>query len=104
RPKGVGAIEAAIAGGQLYVSVISAWEVGLLSRPVRPRPLEFAPDPKTWFARFKALPGINEAPLTADIAIESSHLPGSSPKDPADRLLIATARHSNLVIVTRDRE
>ena len=49
-------------------------------------------------------PGVREAPFTADIAIESSHLPGAPPKDPADRLLIATARHLNLVLVTRDRE
>ena len=66
--------------------------------------MPFAPDPKTWFARFMAQPGVIEAPFTADIAIDSSHLPGTSPDDPADRLLIATARHLNLPLVTRDHE
>ncbi len=90
----------------VFVCVTSAWEVGLLSRTGpgrRPAP-SFLPDAKTWFARLLALPGIREAPITADIAIESSHLPGSPHGDPADRLIIATARHRGLPIVTRDRK
>jgi PIN domain nuclease of toxin-antitoxin system len=102
--RAIAAIDAARATAGVYVSPVSAWEIGLLSRPQRARPLEFAPDPKTWFARFMAQPGVREAPFTAEIAIESSHLPGVSPNDPADRLLIATARHLNLTLVTRDRE
>jgi PIN domain nuclease of toxin-antitoxin system len=102
--RAVSAIEGARAAGELYVSPVSAWEIGLLSRPERVRPLQFAPDPKTWFSRFMMQPGVREASFTADIAIESSHLPGPSPKDPADRLLIATARHLSLALVTRDRE
>jgi PIN domain nuclease of toxin-antitoxin system len=103
-PRAVAAIKQARAAGELYVSPISAWEIGLLSRPDRPRPMHFAPDPKTWFARLMAQPGVREAPFTSEIAIDSSHLPGNTPKDPADRLLIATARSLNLVLVTRDRE
>jgi PIN domain nuclease of toxin-antitoxin system len=102
--KAVLAIDRAKAAGALHISPVSAWEIGLLSRPGRVSPLQFAPDPKTWFSRFMTQPGVSEAPFTADIAIESSHLPGAPPKDPADRLLIATARHLNLVLVTRDRE
>jgi PIN domain nuclease of toxin-antitoxin system len=102
--KAVLAIDRAKAAGALHISPVSAWEIGLLSRPERVSPLQFAPDPKTWFSRFVTQPGVREAPFTADIAIESSHLPGAPPKDPADRLLIATARHLNLVLVTRDRE
>jgi PIN domain nuclease of toxin-antitoxin system len=102
--KAVLVIDAAKAGDGLYVSPVSAWEIGLLSRPERLYPLQFAPDPKTWFARFMEQPGVREAAFTAEIAIEASHLPGAGPKDPADRLLIATARHFNLALVTRDRE
>src|SRR5215207_6049466 len=87
------AIEHAREAGRLYVSPVSAWEIGLLSRPKRAWPTQFAPDPKTWFARFMAQPGVREAPFAAEIAIDSSHLPGEGPNDPADRLLIATARH-----------
>jgi PIN domain nuclease of toxin-antitoxin system len=51
-----------------------------------------------------ALPGIREAPITAAIAIDSSHLPGDLLADPMDRLIIATARHLGMPIVTGDRK
>jgi PIN domain nuclease of toxin-antitoxin system len=78
--------------GGVYVSTPSAWEIGLLSRP-RPNriALQFLPDPKSWFARLLGLPGINEAPITAAIALDSSHLPGNLHPDPADRRIIAYA-------------
>ena len=56
--------------GGILVSPLSAWEVGMLSLPGSQRqPLQFLPDPKTWFARFMTGPGIKEAPLTSAIAI-----------------------------------
>jgi PIN domain nuclease of toxin-antitoxin system len=63
----------------------------------------FMPDPKTWFARVMGGPGIREAPLTPEIAIDASFLPGELHGDPGDRLLVATARYLGLPIVTRDR-
>jgi PIN domain nuclease of toxin-antitoxin system len=89
----------------IHVSPISAWEIGLLSRPRLNRPigLDFQPDPRSWFANFMAGPGIREAAFTFDIAIAASHLPGDLHGDPADRLIIATARHYGLPVVTRDR-
>lgn len=94
---------AGIARG-ILVSPVSAWEVGLLARP-RPdgKELQFRPDPKSWFAAVMTGPGVGAAPLTPDIAIDASHLPGNLHADPADRLLIATARHLRVPIVTRDR-
>jgi len=94
---------AALAEG-VFVSPASAWEVGLLSR-VRGGngpALSFLPDPQSWFARFMAGPGIKEAPLLPEIAIASSHLPDPLHGDPADRFVIATARHHQIPIVTRD--
>jgi PIN domain nuclease of toxin-antitoxin system len=94
---------AALADG-VFVSPVSAWEVGLLSRPDRATTIRFLPDPKTWFARVLAAPAIREAPFTPGIAIDSAHLPPPLHGDPADRLLIATARHLGVPIVTRDRQ
>jgi PIN domain nuclease of toxin-antitoxin system len=89
----------------IFVSPISAWEVGLLSRPKAERNLavRFMPDPKTWFARIMAGPGIREASLTPEIAIDASWLPGELHGDPADRLMVTSARHLGVPIVTRDR-
>jgi len=88
----------------VFVSPISAWEVGLLSRPKTGHSpgLQFLPDPKAWFAKVMAGPGIRKAALTPDIAIDACHLPGDPHGDPGDRLVIATARHLNVPIVTRD--
>ena len=98
------AIMAAGRARGIFVSPVSAWEIGMLSkgRPGRAEGLHFVPDPKTWFAKLMAAPRVREAPLTPDIAIEASFLPGEIHADPADRLLIATARHLGASIVTRD--
>jgi PIN domain nuclease of toxin-antitoxin system len=102
------ALEAIVAAGLadgVFVSPASAWEIGMLSRsrPGREAGPQFMPDPKTWFARVQAGPGIRQAALTPEIAIDASALPGDVHGDPGDRLLIATARHLGMPIVTRDR-
>lgn len=91
--------------GGLYVSPVSAWEIGLLARPRGERPprMTFEPSPERWFEKLLAMPIVREAPFTASIAISSSSLPGSLHDDPADRLLIATARELNVPFVTRDQ-
>ncbi len=97
-------VHAGLADG-VFVSPVSAWEVGLLSKPKagRNRALRFMPDPKTWFARVMAGPAIKEASLTPEIAIDASFLPGELHGDPGDRLIVTTARHLGVPVVTRDR-
>jgi PIN domain nuclease of toxin-antitoxin system len=92
-------VRAASLAGGILVSPVSAWEVGLLSARRR---VPFRPDPKTWFQRFMAYPGVRLTALSPDIAIESSYLPQPLHSDPADRLLIATARALQIPIITRD--
>ena len=97
-------IRAGLADG-VFVSPVSAWEIGMLSRPKpgRSAAVLFMPDPKTWFARVITGPGIREASLTPEIAIDASFLPGELHGDPGDRLLVTTARYLGVPIVTRDR-
>lgn len=88
----------------VFVSPVSAWEVGLLARP-RPdgKPaVTFKPDPQAWFATLLSQPILMEAPFTPRVAIDSSFLPGPFHNDPVDRLLVATARHMNIPLLTRD--
>ncbi len=102
-PEARQALSAAEARGTVLVSPITAWEIGLLARPGRRGETLFQPDPKAWFARVLASPGFRPAPFDADIAIDSTRLPEPFHADPADRLLVATARHLNARFVTRDR-
>lgn len=93
---------AALSAG-VFISPVSAWEIGMLANPWSNRSaLQLLPDPKAWFSKVMAAPGIREATMTAEIAIDASYLPGDLHNDPADRLLIATARHLNIPLVTRD--
>jgi PIN domain nuclease of toxin-antitoxin system len=83
----------------LIVSPISAWEIGQLVSRGR---LPLVVDPHAWFA--EALDsGVVLAPMTPDVLIASSFLPGVRLRDPADRILAATARTYRYRLMTRDR-
>ena len=47
-------------------------------------------------------PGIQFVELTPEIAIEANQLPGTFHRDPADQILVATARIMNIAILTAD--
>ena len=104
QPLASGAIEAIDAayrtGSTIFVSAITAWEVGLLVSRNR---LSLGAKPERWFQRLLAIPGVKLADLSPDILIASSFLPGEPPRDPADRILLATARDLGVTLVTRDR-
>jgi PIN domain nuclease of toxin-antitoxin system len=92
--------EAAGAGVATYLSPITAWEVGQLVSRNR---LSLGTTPQRWFARILAMPNVHLAALSPEILIASSFLPGKPPNDPADRILLATARDLGATLVTRDR-
>ena len=93
--------EAARAGIATYVSPITAWEVGQLVSRSR---LSLGTTPHRWFARIVAMPNVHLTELSPDILIAASFLPGRPPRDPADRILLATARDLGATLVTRDHE
>ncbi len=55
-----------------------------------------------WIHLSKRRSRIQDAPITAEIAVDSVSLPGSFHNDPADRLIVATARSLDAFLVTRD--
>ena len=48
--------------------------------------------------------GLKVIALTPEIAIEACNLPGEFHKDPADRIIVATARTQNCELLTKDRK
>ena len=101
-PTAVAALMRSAATGSLLVSPVSGWEVGLLATRRRAA-LSFRPDPLTWFERLLTRPGIRGVELGHKVAVSAAFLPGKLHDDPADRLLVATARDLGVPLVTRDR-
>jgi PIN domain nuclease of toxin-antitoxin system len=100
KPSALNVLESqAATGAALLLSPITGWEIGLLSSRGR---LLLQLHPRQYLHRLTSLPGVQLAPLTPEILLESSFLPGTPPRDPADRIIAATARELGLQVMTRD--
>ena len=82
----------------IVVSPITAWEIGTLVSRGR---LALTLEPGPWF-RALLMSGIRLADMPPDVLIASAFLPGSTLRDPADRILAATARAYGYRLMTRD--
>jgi len=91
---------AAEEGVEVVVSPWSAWEIGMLAAKGR---LALSMNPLRWFERATTGFHIGLAPLTPSLLVAASFLPGVPPGDPADRVIISTARELGLTLLTRDR-
>lgn len=96
----VAALDRAAGGDDIFVSPMTAWEVGLLMARGR---LSSPITPRAWFRRILEQPGVVLAGMAPDVLIASSFLPGAPPRDPVDRILAATAREFGYALMTRDR-
>lgn len=83
----------------LGVSMISVWEVAKLveyNRLILPCPVA------NWFEQALLYPGIALINITVQIALESTQLPGKFHRDPADQMIVATARIYDCPLLTAD--
>lgn len=83
-----------------FVSAISAWEIGLLASRGR---VNLTKAPLDWFRSFVDDQNTRVLDVTPEVLVASSYLPQPLHNDPADRILIATAREHDLTIITRDQ-
>lgn len=98
--KAAGAIRKEMTGGQLGIPSISVWEIGMLVAKGR---ITLGMDVTEWLDTVQAIRGVTLLPLSAKIALDSTRLPGEFHEDPADRMIVATARAENAPLVTADR-
>ena len=75
------------ARNELWVSPVSTWEIVLLHERGR---LKLAGGPEAWLQKAMTVAPVREAPLTHEIALATRSV-GLPHRDPADRLLVATA-------------
>ena len=93
-------IAAAGADSPLEVSDVSLWEVAMLHGLGRIRltiPL------REWLDKAVAAPLVRRHGISPAVAAELASLPDSFHRDPADRILVATARVLGATLLTRDR-
>jgi len=84
---------------RLAVSAITPWEIGLLASKKR---INLHKDVLEWIREALAKPGVHLVPLEPEIAVASTRLPFEMHADPADRILVATARRLGATLVTAD--
>ncbi len=87
------------AGGSILVSSVSAWEIALLANTGR---ISLDCPPEAWIERFLGRPGVSATPLTWRASARAYQLPNFERRDPADRLLVATAIEIGCPLVTYD--
>jgi PIN domain nuclease of toxin-antitoxin system len=92
-------LERAGDAGVLYVAAITPWEVAMLARAGK---LRVAGSVLQWLVGALQDTQTAVAPLEPAIAVDAVELPAWEHGDPADRLIVATARHLDAVLVTRD--
>lgn len=93
------AIRRSLTNDSLFLSLISVWEVAkkvekgqlILDRPV-----------EQWLDQAVAWRGLGVWELTRPILVESCSLPAPFHGDPADQIIVATARRHGAAIITRD--
>jgi len=81
------------------ISIISCWEV---AKKVEVGKLVLDRDVVAWLDAALVYPGIGVIALTPEIVVESTRLPGSFHRDPADQMIVATARVLGIPLLTND--
>ena len=82
-----------------HISAISVWEV---AKKVSIGKLTLSIPVREWLFQASRKPFIEVIPLSVDIALESTILPGVFHNDPADQIIVASARQCNMTLVTTD--
>ncbi len=86
---------------QRAIASISIWEFAMMVTKGR---INVSIDPKRWLNNAIGNSGLRVIELTPEIAMESCNLPGDFHRDPADQIIVATARTHNLTLLTKDRK
>ena len=93
------ALDRAAEKQELHLAAISLWEAQVLHARRRVElPLPFS----EWLVRAADPRVVTVLPLDVDVVIAADSLPASFHGDPADRLIVATARAYGMPIATHD--
>ena len=99
-PTVVDTLEALTQEDNLLLSAISLWEVCKLVEKGR---IQIFSDLEEWVRQALDIPGLQVVPLDFRVFYKSTTLPGAFHRDPADQMIVATARLTDAVILTKDQ-
>ncbi|MGR9171357.1 type II toxin-antitoxin system VapC family toxin [Rhizobium sp. KDH_Rht_773_N] len=85
---------------RILISAITPWEIAMLVEKGR---LALGDDVGRWIDQALSLPALQVAPIEPSIAVDSVRLPGEFHADPADRIIVATARFHRIPLLTADQ-
>ncbi len=85
---------------EILLSAISPWEFSKLLEKKR---IGISCNPEEWITEALNMPKLRLIPLTPSIAFRSTTLPIPFHDDPADQIIVATARDENATIITKDK-
>lgn len=94
-------IERASTGSDAAISAISLWEIGLL---VSKKRLDLGRDLDAWVKALQASATVAILPVEAGVALRAGTLPGDIHGDPADRIVMATAKAYECRLMTSDEK
>lgn len=94
-------IEDEKSNGEILISSISVFEICILMKKGK---LKLADNPDVWLQKIESLPFVRFIPIDNKIAAQSVNLPEFQHKDPADRIIIATALNIGIKLVTADKK
>jgi PIN domain nuclease of toxin-antitoxin system len=85
--------------GKICVSAITIWEISMLEQKKR---IVLREPVLKWVQEALEAPFIDLVHLSPEVSVESCELPGEFHGDPADRMIVATARILKMPLITRD--
>ncbi len=83
-----------------YLSIMSIWELGMLAATQR---LVLDMPAQEWVTRFFERTRFQALGLEIPVTLDAGQLPGEIHGDPVDRILVATARHHDLILLSADK-
>ena len=86
---------------QRAIASISIWEFAMMASREK---IELKITPNQWLSYARDKTGLRVIELSPEIAVDSCDLPGKFHSDPADQIIVATARIHHLILLTKDRK
>jgi PIN domain nuclease of toxin-antitoxin system len=87
--------------GEILISSITAWEIAMLVAKER---ITLSMNVAQWLDVVSQIDNVRFVPVYNEISVKSTELPGEFHKDPADRMIVATARKFAAPLVSADEK